>query len=381
MNQFNEELRNTLLGSLPEEAILSEREKQQIRNRIKELKGKESRKNRIDFLPKALTAIVATAFLLTAGGLAGIKLGILESGNGNPGFQRSSFPFYEGFEKGAYVKGWEMVEKGPVEAENGSEDKWMAASFKGKTSLTGTLVYNGPNMGEKANQIFFLPEQEGAAYLPTEKDRLDELTFNKEDQKLVAEVFGLVPGSTADGVEIEITGYTAYASVEQELPDVIKFGRTIGPVEPKITYEEKQVTLNGKGNLALSEPLMQVYKDFARTHDNRYLESLDPFSVFLLHFYSEEIKDFRTQYYLYNDNPDVVKVFTSAEELIKDSKKPGNIAGKNELLDKVKSNQFLKVWLIGDDEAVVTISESEGLGFRIVRNHEGIWKISWQPIQ
>lgn len=380
MNQFNEELRNTLLGSLPEEAILSEREKQQIRNRIKELKKKEPRKHRIDFLPRALTAIAAAAFLLAAGGLAGTKLGILESGNGNPGFQSSS-PFYKGFEKGDYVKGWEMVDKGPVQAENGSVEEWMAASFKGKASLTGTLVYNGPDMGEKANQIFFLPDKEAVAYLPVENSRLDELTFTQEDQKLVAEVFGLTPGVREDGVQIEITGYTAYTSVEKELPDVLKFGRTIGPVEPKITYEEKQATLDGKGKLALSEPLMQVYKDFARTHDNQYLKGLDPFSVFQLHFYSEEIKDFRTQYYLYNDNPDVVKVFTSAEELIKDSKKQDNMAGRNELLEKVKGNQTLKIALIGDDEAVVTISESEGLGFRIVRNHEGIWKISWMPIQ
>ncbi|CEG28370.1 hypothetical protein [Bacillus sp. B-jedd] len=380
MNQFNEELRNTLLGSLPEEAILSDQEKQQIRNRIKELKEKGSRKQRIDFFPKALTAIAAAAFLLAAGGLAGTKLGLLESGTGNPGFQ-SNLSFYEGFEKGAYVKGWEMVEKGPVQAENGSEDKWIAASFKGKTSLTGTLVYNGPEMGEKANQIFFLPDKEAVAYLPTEKSRLDELTFNKEDQKLVAEVFGLAPGSREDGVQIEITGYTAYTSADTELPDIIKFGKSIGPVEPKITYEEKQVTLDGKGTLALSEPLMQAYKDFARTHNNQYLETLDPFSVFLLHFYSEEIKDFRTQYYLYNDNPDVEKVFTSADELIKDSKKPDNMAGRNELLEKVKGNQSLKISLIGNDEAVVTISESEGLGFRIVRNHEGIWKISWMPIQ
>ncbi|WP_316571593.1 hypothetical protein [Neobacillus sp. YIM B06451] len=379
MSQFNKELKSALLGSLPEESILSEAEKQQIRERIKALKGKKPRKQR-DFLPKTLTAIVAAAVLLVGGGLVGKEFGLLDNGNGSRA-TTPDFPFYDGLKEGDSLNGWVLTKKGTGSGKEINNASLMEARFKGKAILTGTLIYHGADMGEKANKIFFQPDKEGVERLPVNPGSGDEFTFNQQDKENLATVFGMAPNSMAEGIQIEVSGYTAYARAEKNVADVLKLERVIIPEEPEITYSNRPVPLDGKGNLELTDTLKAAYSEFAKTHDETILHTLDSFSVFLFYFYAEQIRDYETQFALYNDDPEATPVFTSVDEYIKASQDPNMAAGNEKILKKVLGNPVKQVAFIGENEAVVTISEEDGLGFRLVKNHKGIWKVSWLPIQ
>lgn len=379
MNQFNEELKNALLGSLPEEAILSEAEKQQIRERIKALRGKKPRKPR-DLLPKTLTAFVAAAVLLASGGIVGKELGLLGNGTGSRAIT-PGFPFYEGLNEGDSLNGWELVKKGTVSGKKAEKASLMEAQFTGKAILKGTLIYHGEDTAEKANKIFFEPDKEFIERLPVNPGFSDEFTFSQQDKEHLAMVFGMAPNSMVEGVEIEVSGYTALARGEKNITDVIKLERVILPEEPEITYSNRPVPLDEKGNLKLTDTLKASYDEFAQTHNEVILHTLDSFSVFLFYFYAEQIRDYETQFALYNDNPNVTPVFTSVDEYINTSQDPDMIASREKILKKVLGSPVKQVAFIGDDEAVVTISEDDGLAFRLVKNHKGIWKVSWMPIQ
>ncbi|RDU36885.1 hypothetical protein DRW41_09270 [Neobacillus piezotolerans] len=379
MGQFNEELKSALHGSLPEESILSEAEKQQIRERIKGLQGKKLRKPR-DILPKTLTALVAAAVLLAGGGIAGKELGLLDIGTGSRA-TTPDFPFYDGVDEGNFLNGWELVKKGPVGEKIEGNSSLMEARFTGKAILIGTLIYHGAGMGDKANKIFFVPDKEVFERLPINPGIGDEFTFNQQDADQLAMVFGLAANSMREGVEIEVTGYTAYARAELNIPDILKLERVVIPEEPEITYSSRPVPLNEKGNLELTDTLKAAYDEFAQTHNEVILHTLDSYSVFLFFFYAEQIRDYETQFALFNDDPDVTPIFTSVEEYVKVSQDRDMDAGNEKLLKKVLGSPLKQVAFIGDDEAVVTISEEDGLGFRLVKNHKGIWKVSWLPIQ
>ncbi|WP_053367550.1 hypothetical protein [Bacillus sp. FJAT-27245] len=379
MNPFNEELKSALLGSLPEESVLSEAEKQQIRERIKAMRGKKPRKPR-DLLPKTLTAFVAAAVLLAGGGLVGKELGLLDHGTGSRA-TTPDFPFYDGLNEGDFLKGWELVKKGS-EGGKDMDVSLMEARFKGKAILTGTLIYHGQDMGEKANKLFFVPDKGIMERLPVNSGAGEEFTFNAQDKEHLATVFGLTPNSLIEGIEIEVTGYTAYARAEKDVADVLKLERAIIPEEPEITYSNRPVPLDEKGNLQLTDTLKAAYDEFAKTHNEVILHTLDSFSVFLFYFYAEQIHDYETQYALYNDNPDVTPAFTSVDDYVKVSREPDMIAANEKNLKKVLENPVKQVKFIGEDEAVVSISgEEEGLAFRLVKNHKGIWKVSWLAIQ
>ncbi|WP_059173636.1 hypothetical protein [Bacillus sp. FJAT-27445] len=184
-----------------------------------------------------------------------------------------------------------------------------------------------------------------------------------------------------EGVEIEVCGYIAYEGFEKNKADVLKLERVIFPDEPRVSYNNIPVPLDEKGDLQLTDTLMDAYNQFASTHNETILHTLDPFSLFLFYFHAGNIRDYETQYALFNDNPEVEPVFATVNEYIQASEDRQNMAGWEELYKQVISSPVKQVALIGEDEAVITISEETGLAFRLVKNHKGIWKVGWLPIQ
>jgi hypothetical protein len=374
MNQFNEELKSALLGSLPDESRLSELEKQKIREKVYALKGKKSRESRHLF-PKIMTAFATAAFLILATGIVGTELGLLGSGSEQQ-IKSGDTPFYEGLERGDRLGNWSLKYKGLVDSDH---EGLMEAQFEGKALLSGKIVYH---RGDKEQKMTFIPDPKSVALLPLNNGTLDELTFEIGDQMLLANIFGLKPGSEADKAEIEIIGYTAYMKQDETVADVIHLGEKTIESEPEHIYTDWPILKGENGELVLEDSLLKVYNQYSKSQDDSLLATLEPFSIFLLYFYAEEKSDYRIQYGLYNNSPEIFKPFASVEEYIKESEKAINIEGKKKLLQKIRSTSVMTEEIIGDREAVIWISKEEDrLGYPLTRDDKGIWKINWMPVQ
>ncbi|MFD2445046.1 hypothetical protein ACFSO7_13835 [Bacillus sp. CGMCC 1.16607] len=369
MNLFNEELKSALLGSLPEESRLSQLERQQIRDKVYALKGKKRRKS-LNLFPKLMTAVVFTTLLFVTTGLVGTELGFFGSGSGS-----QDVPFYKGLEKGDRVGNWELTYKGLADADH---EGLMEAHFEGRALLSGNLVY----LEDEEQRMVFIPDQKSASLLPVNNSTLDELTFKMGEQMLLANIYGLKPGSKLEKAEFEIKGYTAYMKQEENVADVIHLDIESLPPEPEHIYTDWSILKGKNGELVLEDPLLKVYNQYSETRDDSLLATLEPFSIFMLYFYAEERSDYRIQYGLYDDNPEIFKPFASLEEYIKESEKAINKEGKKQLLQKIRSTSVMTEEIIGDREAVIWISKEEGhrQGFPLTRDGKGIWKINWMPV-
>ncbi|ALC89521.1 hypothetical protein AM500_06780 [Bacillus sp. FJAT-18017] len=376
MNQFSKELRSAMHGSALAEARLTVNEKEQIMNRIQSLKGKKPRKKR-DILPKALTAIAAAGFIFLAGGIAATELGYLEGITGStPNPQSSGLPFYEHIEKGDILKGWELVRKTP----NNGQSNLMGATFEGVAVLSGILVYQDEKAGEFANKIVFIPDAHSAKLLPTAHGDVRELVFNDIDMKTVEKIYQINPGSIAENVKIEITSYTALQHRDKDVADVINLRREVMEDDPPRTYTSRKISVDSAGTIILNTELNAIYEKYSTSYDDKLLNGLDPFSVFLLYFHADEKEDYAAQYALYNSSPDVHAPFASLEEYIKESENQ-NDEDVIDLLTIVKNSGMVKEELRGDGTAIIHISDFDGLAFALTKNKEGIWKVNWLPIQ
>lgn len=61
--------------------------------------------------------------------------------------------------------------------------------------------------------------------------------------------------------------------------------------------------------IILPEPLNHVYKELSLKRTDEILKGLRPAEVFQLYLFAEEVKDFYTQYVLFNHDPHVEKPF------------------------------------------------------------------------
>jgi hypothetical protein len=372
MNQFNKELKSAILSSIPEESRLTEFEKQQIREKVSALKGKRSQKP-LNLFPRALTAIATAGFLIAASGLVGSELGLFGSGSEEQ-IKTGNNSFYDGLAIGDKMGDWSLTYKG---SSKDGEKGLLVAQFEGRMLLSGTLVYQNK---EEGGNLVFVPDSKSAALLPVLDGSLEEITFTSEDQELLANIFGLMPGYEADGAEFEVIGYIAYTKENQKVADVLQLGDII-PTGPERTYTDFSLLTSESGELILENSLQQVYNEFSNTLDDQLLTTLNPFSIFMLYFYAEQRNDYQTQYALYNHSLDTFKPFSSLEEYQRESEKTINIEGKKKLLQKITSTTIMTEEIIGDREAVIWISTDEHLGYALSRDDKGIWKINWTPVQ
>jgi hypothetical protein len=372
MNPFNQELKSAILSSLPEESRLSELEKQQIREKVSLLKEKRIRKP-LNLFPRVLTTVATAGFLIAATGWVGSELGLFGS-ESEQQIKSGDTNFYDGLAIGGKMGDWTLTYKG---SSQGGEEGLLEAQFEGSILLSGTLVYQNKNEG---GNLVFIPDSKSAALLPVQNRSLKEITFTSEDQELLANIFGLMPGYEADGAEFEVIGYTAYMKQNKEVADVLQLGDVI-PSGPEKTYTDFPIQTAENGELVLEDSLQEVYKDFSHSHDDHLLTNLNPFSIFMLYFYAEQQNDYQTQYSLYNHSLDTFKPFASLEEYQRESEKPINIEGKKRLLQKITSTSTMTEEIIVDREAVIWISTAEHLGYALSRDDKGIWKINWTPVQ
>lgn len=152
-------------------------------------------------------------------------------------------------------------------------------------------------------------------------------------------------------------------------------------IEAAKDISSHEINEAANGNfLDLSQDEIEIYNHFKEKYDDEVLRGSSPITLMKLYFYAENMKDFETQYELYIDDPN--SVLWSKEEFIK----VANVEKKDE---DISSDSILSYFENAQDPnvsyttgaACVEINEEEGIGFSLKMNKDGIWKVSYLPLQ
>jgi hypothetical protein len=369
--------------SLPKESIFSEEEKQKVRNRIASMQ-KDRPKKRLEFIPKALTVAAAAGFLLFMGGIVGKEISgdFSNETKENSVMQKhadSTDSFYAEVNVGEKVKGWELISKGAYDAGKTQQTGLMQAVFKGSAVLKGTITYYDESNPNHPNKILFLPDEASVKQLPIEEESFEKFYLDFQNQSTVEKDFELQPGQEKQNVMIEIDQYTVNFLKGTEVPDTVRFAFLVQE-NGKELMQEQRVKVDAAGHIELPNRLLVVYSDFSKTKEQKLLSGLSPFDIFQLYYYAENKQDFKTQFALYIDDAEYEAPFKSVKEYVAAKNLPEDQKGRNAILEIIKSAQLEEV-VTSSNDAHIMISKDTGLGFGLIKNNKGFWKVKWMPLQ
>lgn len=383
MDKLNRQVKEAMNNTMPKEAVFSEFEKQQVLNRIKN-RSVTSHKKKRNIIPKTLTAAVLAGSVLLVGGIAGTQLGLIggNAGEDQTKIERDLQSFYPNLSVGEMLNGWELVSKEPYEGKEPEKLGLLTAEFKGGAQITGTLKYHDETHEKYPGRLLFLPDQLSLNSLPVLDGYYPDLAFSSEDQEYVRKVFGINGEVNIPNITLKVDSYKATFIKGQTIPDEVGVKEVMLPEEDNdIIATPFEILKDNNNKLILPEDLQNVYSQFAESKNDGVLAGLSPSQVFQLYFYAEEMEDYETQYALFIDDEQYIKVFPTYEDYLDAIMNPPVPVQGETLLDKVKRSQ-LEERMINEKEAGVSISSGdEGLGFGLSKNSRGIWRVNWMPIQ
>lgn len=147
--------------------------------------------------------------------------------------------------------------------------------------------------------------------------------------------------------------------------------------------EEKNLEpISTAGNLEngfLTEKEREAYENFKKDFDLTYLKDLEPISVAKLYVHAGFEKKYDVQYALYTDREEYVRWSKEEDEQISEKDR-----GTDEQNTKVFANIDKGVFKqINDFEGVIEYSPDEHstTSFHLIQNEDGVWQVSFMPIQ
>ncbi|WP_139487994.1 hypothetical protein [Brevibacillus dissolubilis] len=134
-----------------------------------------------------------------------------------------------------------------------------------------------------------------------------------------------------------------------------------------------------KGMLHLTEEENSLYEAFLTSHyDDLVLKQAAPLTIAKLYLHAEQANDWETQYELYIDDPEYVR--WSREEHLQAQKTDQSAnpllpfyaeVDQPEFIHTSKATGYLKI----------PAENGEFIGFQMRQNSQGVWKVSFMPIQ
>ncbi|WP_257351812.1 hypothetical protein [Pseudalkalibacillus decolorationis] len=139
--------------------------------------------------------------------------------------------------------------------------------------------------------------------------------------------------------------------------------------------------------LPLNDKLLNVYETFSESHDQGALADLNPFEVMQLYYHASQQGEYGTQHDLFIQ--DVRYGTPSKQAYLDDTSKDSAIVNTIER----KITRFSKIesfkqtiyhepdpkWL---DYALINWGKDNDItSFRLIKNKDGVWTVSWMPIQ
>lgn len=363
---------------MPRESKFTEEEKQKVRNQIAKMK-KDRPKKKLELVPKALTIAVVAGFLLFMGGIIGKEIqfnGDLTNGakENTAKLPATSWDdFYSKVEVGDKINGWELISKGEYGAASSTSiSDLMQASFKGNAVLKGKLIF-------EANKLLFIPNKESLKLLPLQQKISSDLLIDFQNQSQVEKMFGIHPAEEKQNVTFEIDQYTVNYKKGFLIPHTVNVAFLV-QTNGRELLQETKLKSDAWGHIQLPNRLQNVYDLFSKTKEEKLLIDLTPFDIFQLYYYAEEKKDFKTQYALYIKDAEYEAPFKSQDEYLAVANQPEDQKGRDSMLNIIKAASLEEKVTSGSDAHII-ISKETGLGFGLLKNKLGIWKVKWMPLQ
>lgn len=179
-----------------------------------------------------------------------------------------------------------------------------------------------------------------------------------------------------------IMDFNNHASLgeEQQEPNSKKENqdKIVQPEDDILSSAPFALKLDNRMKIILSPELKNAYNEFSATKDERILAELAPAEIFQLFYYAEEHHEANVQYALYIQDEDYINPFGTLEEYQKAKLDPISESNTEKFLLKLKSASLQEI-IFDDKNAVIQIGDETG--FKIIKNNNGIWKVSWLPLQ
>lgn len=140
--------------------------------------------------------------------------------------------------------------------------------------------------------------------------------------------------------------------------------------------DEEEIIVN---LLDLNNEELQIYNKFKQHYNEEVLRDVEPLSICKMYFYAGYNKDYETEYELYIKGEEWLGWSKEEHMSIPDNERIKDfIEFKNveDLKAEVKEDSAVITWKYdGDNE------DEFRYGFNLVKNKDGIWKVSFMPMQ
>ncbi|MFJ5761227.1 RNA polymerase subunit sigma [Neobacillus sp. NPDC093182] len=146
-------------------------------------------------------------------------------------------------------------------------------------------------------------------------------------------------------------------------------------VEDKVIVDSSTTELN---LFELSAKEEEVYSKFQKDLNLKHLSGLEPISIAKLYVKAGFDKKYEVQYALYTDREEYVQWSKDEDKKIPESDKGSNGQNK-ERFKNIDKGTFVQT---NDYEGYIEYDIGEGtIGFQMIKNEDGIWQVSFLPIQ
>ncbi|WP_078548528.1 hypothetical protein [Litchfieldia alkalitelluris] len=141
---------------------------------------------------------------------------------------------------------------------------------------------------------------------------------------------------------------------------------------------------NVETTIALSPELEVIYEEYADSENDALLKELSPLDIFKFHFHAKQLGDERTLYNLYFQGE--YSGTPSEEEYFGDPEFFGAKMTENDqkLYNKLLQVKEFNINYLQINEAIITWEKTDESFpvFRMIKDtKQGVWKVSWLPMQ
>ena len=158
-------------------------------------------------------------------------------------------------------------------------------------------------------------------------------------------------------------------------------GKTEQKVERDITVEDKVNVDNPTIELKLFELSTkeeEAYSNFQKDLNLKHLIGLEPISIAKLYVKAGFDKKYDVQYTLYTDREGYVQWSKEEDKKIPESDR-GSVEQHIKQFKNIDKGTFIQT---SDYEGYIKYHSGEGTnGFKMIKNADGIWQVSFLPIQ
>jgi hypothetical protein len=373
------DLKHVLDDYISEQSIFTEKDRRDIRVKIKEAKFQKKRP--VKFLPLLATSAAGFIFLLLTIPFIGDKISTFQSkgelegqeiqeparGSIQPKIITEDIIIDRATVKEGDQFGDLLVER--VQDSDKSDPKYVWIGFKGEMTLQGNLSVIQVN---GVDRVAFAANETSIGKIPKVSgiQREPHILLHSPKEDLIP--FLQLENGVKRMAQIKIDHYRIYKDPE-DLQGSYDYARLLEVNGEKLPDEIQNIEVTKKYQL-LSEAIIPVYEKLVTAREDHALKGLQPLDVFKLYWQAFEFGNLEIKYFL-----------------LEGIELPSFENFKAEVIEKsyeYERIQFEKIKKIGISNLEVTVEENRASiqidhqtdeRFELIKNGNGVWKVMFLP--